>query len=135
MTTKFSPSEISFFPDDVDYGDKLPTDLIEISDDVYLSFQGTQPTGKKLGSVNNLPAWVDDIPSQAEQEATERAWSQNQLRRTDFIMLPDSLYTDEERQKVKTYREALRNPTRTTTGAFPDVSWRPVWPEGVKPPD
>ena len=74
-------------------------------------------------------------PTQSEQEATERAWAQNQLRRTDFIILPDSPYTEPHRQLVKTYRAALRNPTRTTHATFPAQTWRPTFPAGVKEPD
>ena len=134
MGISFSPSESAFYDLEYNYGEKLPNDLVDVTDETHQSFLVSPPAGKKLGSMNNQPAWVDDIPSQTEQEATERDWAQNQLRRTDFIILSDSPYTDNERQKVRTYRAALRNPTRTSTNAFPDTSWRPVWPEGVKLP-
>jgi len=135
MTISFSPSNLGFYDSEYDYGENLPNDLVKIKNEIYQAFLESPPDGKKLGSVNNQPTWVDDVPDRSVLEAGERSWAQSQLRRTDFIILPDSAYTDDERDKVKTYRAALRNPTRSKTGAFPDVSWRPVWPQGVKEPD
>ena len=74
-------------------------------------------------------------PTRAEQEALERFWAQEELRRTDFILLADSPYTEPHRALVRTYRASLRNPTRTTHPTFPAATWRPAFPSGVKVPD
>ena len=120
---------------DSTYNKFIPRNAVLLTDGQYTSAIEASEQGLELATDGTTITPRAIQPSQAEQEARERSWVQNQLKRTDFIILPDSPYTDDEIQKVKTYRAALRNPTRTTTDAFPDVSWRPVWPQGVKLPD
>ena len=87
------------------------------------------PTGK-------YPVLVPIPPPTDEQKAAAaRNWARSQLRATDFIILPDSPYTDAEREQVRLYREALRNPTRDVQRATFDDNWRPPWPKNVKVPD
>ena len=86
------------------------------------------PTGKYPVEVPIPP------PTSDELAATERAWAQQELAATDAAMLPDSPYSDEHRQSIQNYRQALRNPNRTDTAGFPEQSWRPTWPDNVKRP-
>ena len=81
----------------------------------------TDPTG-------TFPVLVDiPPPSPADLTAADRSWAESELRRTDFILLPDSPYSDEHQTLVKAYRNALRTPQRTGS------PWvRPEWPAGVK---
>ena len=89
----------------------------------------TDPTGK-------FPVEVDIPPPTTDQlKETERAWSAQELAATDPVMLSDSPYSDEQRDAVRTYRSALRNPAREANSAYPDpLFWRPEWPKGVKRP-
>ncbi|WP_299733829.1 hypothetical protein [uncultured Endozoicomonas sp.] len=79
--------------------------------------------------------WIHD----AEAEHTfkveiERQWAMSELARSDRALTPDFPVTDEGRIKIMEYREKLRNPARSLSANFPDPSWRPQWPEGVKRP-
>ena len=88
----------------------------------------TDPTGKYPVEVPIPPPTTDEL------KAIERAWVQTELAATDPAMLPDSPYSEEHRQALQDYRAALRNPTREATSAYPDQSWRPAFPAGVKRP-
>ena len=79
---------------------------------------------------------LEDIPppTSKEKRETERNWSKSELALTDVIMLSDSPYTEEQREQVKIYRAATRNPFREATVGYPDQSWRPEWPSDVKRP-
>lgn len=52
--------------------DSWPSDAVEISHEDYLTFTTDAPEGKKLGSVDGLPAWVD-IPPPTLEELTANA--------------------------------------------------------------
>ena len=64
----------------------------------------------------------------------EKAWAMRELSITDRAMVPDFPETPENIEKIKEYRGKLRNPARTLSTGFPDKSWRPEWPAGVKRP-
>ena len=82
---------------------------------------------------NTYPVEVDiPPPTNDELKAIQRQWVQSELLATDPALLPDSPYTDDEQTQLKAYRTALRNPARESANGFPDESWRPTWPEGVK---
>lgn len=84
---------------------------------------------------NTYPIETDiPPPSDADQRAEQRQWAQSELSRTDPALLPDSPYTDPEKDLVKAYRTALRNPAREQTAGYPAASWRPVFPASVKQP-
>jgi len=88
----------------------------------------TDPTGKFPIEVPIPP------PSDDELKATEKEWARSELYATDRVFVKDTKYTEEEQKAVETYRQALRNPEREKADGFPDTSWRPQWPEGVKHP-
>ena len=73
-------------------------------------------------------------PTREELSAKERKWVWEQLKATDPTLLSDSPYSDSDKQKIKRYRKKLRNPQREKANGFPQESWRPVWPDGVKRP-
>lgn len=69
MYAMFSPSTLSFYPqnmiDDESY-ENLPTDLIDLTDDELSTYwKKIAPDGKKLGVIDNRPAWVV-IPAAVE---------------------------------------------------------------------
>ena len=82
--------------------------------------------------------WPIEIPipaaSPAELRAIERAWAGRELFLTDPVLIADSPYTEQEQTQIRVYRTALRNPAREATTRYPDPSWRPVFPAGVKRP-
>lgn len=71
MNIYFSLSEIGFFTSEIEAICKKagawPTDLVEITDEQYSEFSGTPPEGKKLGTSNGAPAWID-VPAPTEDE-------------------------------------------------------------------
>ncbi len=74
-------------------------------------------------------------PTTEQRREQERGWASSELSLTDRTLLPDSRYSAEDQTKITTYRHALRNPQRDATANYPEQSWRPTWPEGVKRPD
>ena len=72
MNAKFSPSLNVIYPEnmieDGSYGDSLPSDLTELSEEETRSYwKVSPPDNKKLGSENGRPAWVDIPPRTAEE--------------------------------------------------------------------
>lgn len=76
MKVYYSPSTNEFYKDDwlqlyIDAG-TLPNDLVEITNELYLSFLGAAPEGKTRGSVEGMPAWVNyPEPSNDEKKKQE----------------------------------------------------------------
>lgn len=73
MDAMFSPSTLSFYPqnmiDDESY-ENLPADLIEVTDEELSTYwKQIAPDGKKLGVIDNRPAWVF-IPAAVESLST-----------------------------------------------------------------
>ncbi|WP_316391025.1 tail fiber assembly protein [Citrobacter farmeri] len=72
MNAKFSPSLNVIYPEnmieDGSYGDSLPSDLTELTEEEMISYwKVSPPDNKKLGSENGRPAWVDIPPRTAEE--------------------------------------------------------------------
>lgn len=82
--------------------------------------------------------WTEKTITPEQQADTERQWAMSELARTDRCKTDDyplnGLTREELLAKINDYREKLRNPQRSNHPAFPDQSWRPQWPEGVKRP-
>ena len=80
------------------------------------------------------------LPTPEELATIERQWRNSEIGVTDRCFAPDwgpDKWTDADRtvalQKVMTYRSELK--TRPNEHpAFPDQSWRPIWPDGVPRP-
>ena len=87
-------------------------------------------------STGRYPIEIDiAAPTLEENKEIQRSWATSELFATDRTLLPDSPYTDQEQTQIKIYRAALRNPAREQTAGYPEPSWRPVWPAGIKRPD
>lgn len=71
------------------------------------------------------------VPEPTEEEIAEqvRAKRDSLIAKTDFLVMPDYPLTDEEREAVQTYRQALRDIPQQE--GFPtEVLWPEVeWPE------
>lgn len=109
-----------------------PEDGIEVSEELFLSFQ-TPPVGKiRIAGPDGLPAWAD-IPPLSNEELVAQADSQKAALRVqaDSVIAPlqDAvdlgIATPEETAQLtawKTYRVQLN---RVDTSTAPDI----VWPE------
>ncbi|ENQ6808828.1 tail fiber assembly protein [Escherichia coli] len=83
-TIFFSPSINGFYDsrllDEYKASNTLPDDAIEMtSDEVSTYYMVTPPSGKRLGVVNNRPAWVD-IPPPTQEELVAVADVEKQKR-------------------------------------------------------
>lgn len=71
MKVKFSPSTGSFYPqdmiDDGSYDNNLPNDLADVTEkEIVTYWKKSAPLGKKLGSCDGRPCWVD-LPPPSEE--------------------------------------------------------------------
>lgn len=117
MGAYFSPSQALFYAanmvDDGSYGKSLPDDLIELPDaETEQYWRVSPPEGKKLGSVNGHPAWVDVPPLTAEQQAEIAITQRAQLRiRADSEIawrqdaVDADIATDEEKSALAAWRK------------------------------
>ncbi|MTI12627.1 hypothetical protein [Sansalvadorimonas verongulae] len=75
---------------------------------------------------------VDDL------KKLEDNWASQQLSKTDRCLTPDyptgTRTREEHTAIILEYRAKLRNPSRSNHPDYPNESWRPEWPEGVKLP-
>ena len=115
----FSKSNNSFydpeFKDSYIKSNNWPTDLIEVSIDLFESFgKASAPIGKRLGhNSNGLPAWVDeDIPSVEEMTIFEKEWRLSELENSDKYMTIDFPFKrEEDKAEILLYRKELRDYT------------------------
>ncbi|NIG81799.1 tail fiber assembly protein [Klebsiella sp. Ap-873] len=80
---KWSAKHLAFFPESwlssyESAGWDL-SDLVDVSDDVYMSFTSPPPSGKTLGAKSGMPAWVD-IPPPTHDELVAIAEAEKQQR-------------------------------------------------------
>lgn len=133
MNAKFSPSLNVIYPEnmieDGSYGDSLPSDLTELTEEEMISYwKVSPPDNKRLGSENGRPAWVDIPPRTAEELIAMAEQERSSLRaiadaeiawRQDAVDV--GIATDEETVALaewKKYRVLLM---RVDTA-------KPVWP-------
>ncbi|MFG0862621.1 phage tail assembly chaperone [Pseudomonas sp. CJQ_13] len=69
---------------------------------------------------------LDEVEQQAAESATERAWRDECLAKTDYLAMPDYPLTEAARAEVIAYRQALRD--WPEGGEFPLVEHRPLPP-------
>lgn len=79
MAIYFSESTLSFYPADLqnEYNDagSMPNDLVEISEDEErIYFCQSAPNGKKIGSDNGRPVWIE-LPEKTTDELIVEAQS------------------------------------------------------------
>nr|WP_316390230.1 tail fiber assembly protein [Citrobacter farmeri] len=116
--------------EDGSYGDSLPSDLTELSEEETRSYwKVSPPDNKKLGSENGRPAWVDIPPRTAEELIAMAELERSSLRAiadAEIVWRQDAvdagIATDEETASLvewKKYRVLLM---RVDTAA-PDINW------------
>ena len=120
---------------DSDFHSEIPQGAVLLTDEQYQAAINAQSEGMILNADESGITPTIHQPTNQEQEKSERIWARQELRRTDFIILPDSRYSEADQTAVKAYRALLRNPTRMNSPGFPAQSWRPSFPAGVSNPD
>ena len=137
MTVFFCAATSAFYDDDI-YGDQLPKDAIEISEDLRQTLLEAQSSGKQItAGKNGQPVAVDPPGLNVEQQVQrERFWRDTELVRTDMLVARhrDELdagrittLTDEQYRQLQSYRLALRGWPEQT--GFPDELLRPEVPQ------
>ena len=60
---------------------------------------------------NNLQAWLDKAKELDRKEVGSKikAWRNEELEKTDYTQQVDAPFTEEEKAKYRTYRQALRD--------------------------
>lgn len=134
MNAKFSPSLNAIYPEnmieDGSYGDSLPSDLTELSEEETRSYwKVSPPDNKKLGSENGRPAWVDIPPRTAEELIAMAEQERSSLRaiadaeiawRQDAVDV--GIATDEETVALAAWKKYRVLLMRVDTAA-PDINW------------
>ncbi|NMX55253.1 phage tail assembly chaperone [Pseudomonas sp. WS 5146] len=137
MTVFFCAVTSAFYDDDI-YGDQLPKDAIEISEDLRQALLEAQSSGKQItAGKNGQPTAVDPPGLNVEQQVQrERFWRDSELARTDMLVARhrDELdagriptLTDEQYRQLQSYRLALRDWPEQI--GFPDELLRPEVPQ------
>ncbi|EPE5151514.1 tail fiber assembly protein [Yersinia enterocolitica] len=139
MKAKFSPSLVAFIPenmiDDGSFGDNLPSDLIDVTDEeLALYWKMNPPEGKKLGVINGLPGWVDLPPQTHEELVASAIAKKSQLKavadsdiewRQDAV--DDRSASDREIADLATWRKYRVALMRVDTSKAPNIEW-PIIP-------
>ena len=80
----FSPSTLAFYPEDLmllyEAAGTLPDDIISVPHEIFATYSGEPPRGKKRGTTEDgLPTW-SNLPPLSHEEEVEVADAQRQFR-------------------------------------------------------
>jgi hypothetical protein len=129
MNYYFSESELGFYCDEVN--ESIPTDAVEISEELYFSLLEGQSTGKVIAANKVGIPILTDPPEQTVEELVALAEETKAALMTEtnarILPLQDAfdlgLETEEEKQLLlawKKYRVLL---SRVDTETAPDIEW------------
>ncbi|MDD0967261.1 MULTISPECIES: phage tail assembly chaperone [Pseudomonas] len=133
----FSPATSGFYHSDL-HGPNIPADAFELSEGEYCALVSNAPKGTVLSlTANGRPERV--LLAEQTIDATERAWRDKVLDRTQWLVLRDAeelevgggttLRADEFKQLLA-YRQALRDWPNDPD--FPDARARPLEPDWLE---
>lgn len=135
----FSPATSGFYHSDL-HGTNIPADAFELSEGEYCALVSNAPKGTVLGlTANGRPERV--LLAEQTLDATERAWRDKVLDRTQWLVLRDAEELEigegttlraEQFKQLLAYRQDLRD--WPNDPEFPDAHSRPLepdWLEGV----
>lgn len=136
MTVFFCPSSTSFYDDDI-YGDQLPQDAIEITEDLRQQLLEAQSAGKQIVADENGQPVATDRPGPTieQQVQRERFWRDAELTKTDMLVTRHRdeqdagrvpTLTDEQYRQLQSYRLELRE--WPENASFPNDQRRPETP-------
>lgn len=117
----------------------IPSDVIEISEDLYLSVIGNPPSGKvRSHDENGLPCLVDAPAISRDPAVVEREWRDTELasvmwlreRHRDQQEIGDNTsLSPEQFAELLVYLQKLRDWPQTSE--FPDSTYRPMPPSWI----
>lgn len=134
MSYFFTAKELGFYDANIkasyDIAGTWPEDAKEISNAEHALYSGPPPQGKILGSVDELPAWVD-APAISHHEqmlmAEAKRAANRKLADSTIAPLQDALdlemATDEEISQLNAWKEFRVLLSRIDISAAPDINW------------
>ena len=103
------------------HGNKVPENSIELTADEYEEALRNSCAGKLISIVDGKLVYSDRILSTNELESIVISKRNRLLVDSDWTILPDSPFTEEQRAMWREYRQALRDITKHQN--FPDVQF------------
>ncbi|MFM1257303.1 tail fiber assembly protein [Yersinia enterocolitica] len=131
----FSSSRLTFYPqsmiDDGSFGEKLPDDLVEITEyEQNTYWKQSPPSGQILGSLAGRPEWVDTPPPSKEELVVTANSTKARLKavadsaiewRQDAV--DDGSASDKEITSLASWRKYRVALMRVDTSKAPDIEW------------
>lgn len=131
----FSPSVNGFYDSRllIEYraNNSLPDDVIEMTEkEMSVFYMSEPPTGKKLGSVNNRPTWID-LPKKTKEELISIAEQQrkNLLSNADAATadwrteLALGIIDDDDIAKLTEWMKYIKAVKAIDTSTAPNINW------------
>lgn len=109
----------------------LPEDIIKMTDDeVATYYMVTPPAGKRLGTINNRPGWIDiPPPTHEEQVAIAEQKRQKLLIQANTITadwrteLALGIISDDDKSKLTAWMQYIKAVKVVDTSTAPDITW------------
>ena len=129
MNYYFSKSELGFYCDEVN--EAIPTDAVEISEDVYLSLLEGQSKGKFISADSAGTPVLTDPPEPTQVELVAQAEDKRtaliEEANASIIPLQDAadldIATDEEMESLRAWKRYRVLLNRVDTSKVPDIEW------------
>ncbi|HHL2456704.1 TPA: tail fiber assembly protein [Yersinia enterocolitica] len=135
MKAQFSPLAKTFYAqnmiDDGSYNERLPTDLIDVTDEELSTYwKQSAPIGKQLGVVDGRPLWVDLPPFTHDELVANANAKKSRLKavadseiewRKDAV--DDGSASDKEITALASWRKYRVALMRVDTSKAPDIEW------------
>lgn len=131
MGKYYSKSTGGFYSLDI-HGDKIPSDAVEVTEDLHRQLMDGQMAGNEIvPDKNGRPVLLaQKKPDDIQLAARARAERTDKLYSCDWTVLPDVPMNEKTRVEWITYRQALRDVPLQPT--FPQkIDW-PTPPKSVK---
>jgi len=128
---RYSPSTNGFYPEEINYGDNLPKDLIVISDELYQNLLTGQSEGKVITANGKKLPYLSDMPPPTKEEAIALAIGTKASLLSEATVaispLQDSIDLDmatvEEEKKLAAWKKYRVLVNRVDTSLAPDIEW------------
>ena len=129
MNYYFSKSELGFYCDEVN--EAIPTDAVEISEDVYLSLLEGQSKGKFISADSAGTPVLTDPPEPTQVELVAQAEDKRtalmEEANASIIPLQDAadldIATDEEMESLRAWKRYRVLLNRVDASKVPDIEW------------
>lgn len=132
---KYSPSENSFYPDDLldvyEEAGSLPDDLFDAPEELFRTYTAEPPPGKfRAAGPDGLPMWADIPPPTPEQLKEQAEQLRNSLKgqvdaeiawRQDAV--DAGIATEQEARELMAWKKYRVLLMRIDTSKAPDINW------------